>query len=99
LSPDIETVMPVLKEAFEKEEKIDLFARMKNFGRFNPAIFTDPSLFSTKLSAINHVRRYAVVGAPGWLKNVAGMIGSMLPLAMGFFDADQEKEAWEWLKS
>ncbi|MBE9203528.1 STAS/SEC14 domain-containing protein [Synechocystis salina LEGE 06099] len=96
---DIETVMPVLKEAFGKEDKIDLFARMKNFGGFDPVILNDPSLFAAKFSAIGHVRRYAVVGAPGWMKNLAGMVSSIFPIAMTFFDADQEEEAWAWLKS
>lgn len=96
---DVEKVMPVLQKAFGKEEKIDLFARIKNFDGFDPAIFTDPTLFSIKFSAIGHVRRYAVVGAPGWMKKVAGMVGSMLPIAMRFFNADQEEEAWAWLKS
>lgn len=96
---DLERVMPALKTAFEKDEKIDVLARIKNFGGVDPAVFTEPSLFSIKLAAINHVRRYAVVGAPGWIRNVVGMVGSMLPIAIRFFNADQEEEAWAWLKS
>jgi len=96
---DVEAVVPLLEAAFERNETIDLFARIKNFAGFDPVILTDSSLLSVKLSAITHVRRYAVVGAPAWMKQMFGVVGSLLPIAIRFYDEEAEGEAWAWLKS
>jgi hypothetical protein len=52
-----------------------------------------------KLSSLSHIRRYAVVGGPGWMKNMAEMVLSALPIDVRFFDSDDEDAAWVWLKS
>lgn len=33
------------------------------------------------------------------MKQVVGVVGSMLPIAIRFYDEDAEGEAWAWLKS
>lgn len=96
---DVERVIQPLQHAFESEQQIDLLGRMKNYGGFDPSILISPSVISMKLSSLSHVRRYAVVGAPAWIKNVAGTIASALPIDIRFFDSEDEPEAWAWLKS
>lgn len=96
---DVHKIVEPLEKAFKSNNKIDLFVRMRNYAGFDPTILTESSFMSMKLSAINHIRRYAVVGAKDWMKNAAGFFASMLPIEMKFFDASQEKEAWAWLKS
>ena len=96
---DVERVVQPLQQAFEKDEKIDLLVRMKNYAGFDPSILAQRSVLSVKLSAISHIRRYAIVGAKDWMKNVVGMFASMLPFEIQFFDPAQEDEAWAWVKS
>lgn len=96
---DVERLVGPLQRAFEQDGKIDLLARMKNYAGFDPSIVTDSSLLSMKLSAISRVRRYAVVGAPGWMMKIAGMFVSVLPIEVRFFKGEQEDAAWAWLKS
>ncbi len=96
---DAHKIVDPLEKAFKSNDKIDLFVRMKNYAGFDPSILTEKSFMSMKLTAISHIRRYAVVGAKDWMKNAAGFFASMLPIEMKFFDASQEKEAWAWLKS
>ena len=52
-----------------------------------------------KLSSLSHVRRYAVVGGPGWMKNMVATVASALPIDVRVFDSDDEDAAWVWLKS
>lgn len=100
ISPgDIETVMPVLNRMFAQHERIDLFARIKRFGGLTPSILSNASFLSAKFKAIGHVRRYAIVGGPGWMGPITEMVGSMLPINMRHFSADQEADAWGWLKA
>ena len=96
---DVERVVQPLQKAFEKDGKIDLLVRMKNYAGFDPSILAQRSVISVKLSAISHIRRYAIVGAKDWMKNVVGMFASMLPIEIQFFDLAQEDEAWAWVKS
>lgn len=96
---DMERVIEPLQHAYESDQKIDLFVRWTNYRGVHPSIFVNPSFISMKLSSISHIRRYAVVGAPVWIKNLAGTIGSALPIDMRLFDSDEEDEAWTWLRS
>jgi len=96
---DMEQVVELLQRAYESEQKIDLIVVWKGGYRFDPSILTEKSVISMKLSSLSHIRRYAVVGGPNWMKTVAGTIASALPIDMHFFDSDDEAEAWAWLKS
>ena len=96
---DAAAVTQVLTEAFEKHGKVDLFVRMKAFSGFDPAILVQRSLISMKLAALEHIRRYAVVGAKDWMENVIGVFQPMTSVDIRTFDADQEDEAWAWLRS
>ncbi len=96
---DVDTVTRILMDAFEKQGKVDLFVRMKAFSGFDPAILAQRSLISMKLAALEHVRRYAVVGAKDWMENMIGVFQPMTSVDIRTFDADQEDDAWAWLKS
>lgn len=96
---DMEQVVEPLQRAYESEQKIDLIVVWKGYHGFDPSILVDRSVISMKLSSLSHIRRYAVVGGPGWMKNMAEMVLSALPIDIRFFDSDDEDAAWVWLKS
>jgi len=96
---DMDRVVEPLQHAFESDQKIDLIVVWKGGIRFDPSIITDASVISMKLSSVSHIRRYAVVGGPGWMKNVVGTVASALPIDIRVFGSDDEGDAWEWLKS
>lgn len=96
---DMERVVEPLQRAYESEKKIDLIVVWKGYRGFDPSLLADKSVISMKLSSMSHIRRYAVVGGPGWMKNVGGTVASALPIDIRFFDCDDEDEAWAWLKS
>ncbi len=79
-------------------EKVRLLNRMKHFGGIDPEVFMQGGLISMKLSAMNKVERYAIVGAPGWMSKIIGTMNSVFgDIDMQTFPADREDEAWAWL--
>ena len=96
---DMERIVEPLQRAYEREEKIDLIVVWKNYQGFDPSMIVDKSVISMKLSSMSHIRRYAVVGGPGWMKNVAETVASVLPVDVRVFGSDDEDDAWAWLKS
>lgn len=56
-----------------------------------------PALGRMKLYAVGHVRRYAVVGGPGWLAAAAGLLDPLLPVRVRHFEAGEDAAAWAWL--
>jgi len=96
---DAEQVIGPLQAAFDGDRQVDVFARVTGYRGFDPSMFVTTDILSVKLSAIGHIRRYAIVGAPKWMRNVGGMMLSALPMNVRFFDSDDEDDAWTWLKS
>ncbi len=94
--------MPGIIREFEtvlaKHEKVRLLNRMKHFGGIDPAVFMQSELVPMKLAALKKVERYAIVGAPGWMRKLMEMLRPVLPdIDMRTFPADREAEAWTWL--
>ncbi len=96
---DVERVIAPLQEAFSGDQRVDLFARVTGYRGFDPSMFITTDILSVKLSAIGHIRRYAIVGAPKWMKSVGSLLLSAMPMDARFFDCDDEDAAWAWLKS
>lgn len=97
-SGDLEPLVGTMEAAFERKNKIDLLLRISQYRGFDPAILLQKNLWSMKTEALTHVRRYAIVGAKDWMKNLAGAALGMLQIEVRFFDADEEEAAWVWLK-
>lgn len=86
-------------EAFlERHQKVRLLNRMKHFGGIDPAVFMQGGLVSMKLAAMQKVERYAIVGAPVWMRKIIEALNpAFADIDMRTFPADQEAEAWAWL--
>lgn len=94
---DVGKVLTPLASHLKDDGKINLFVRFRNFGGFDPAILMDGSVMGSKLGAIGHVGRYAIVGAPSWVKAMVGTVGAMMPFEIRLFDAADEAEARSWV--
>lgn len=94
--------MPEVIKTFEtflgRHEKVRLLNRIKHFGGIDPAVFMQSGLVSMKLTAMQKVERYAIVGAPGWMRKIIETVNpAFSDMDMRTFPADQENEAWAWL--
>lgn len=94
---DLQKVMEPLEPILQGDRKINLLAKFTNYGGFDPAILADASFMGAKLGAISHLDRYAIVGAPSWMKAVASGMAPMMPFEMRLFDAADEAEARAWV--
>lgn len=94
--------MPEVIQKFQtflrRHEKVRLLNRIKHFGGIDPAVFMQSGLVSMKLAAMQKVERYAIVGAPGWMRKVIETVNpAFADIEMRTFPEDQESEAWAWL--
>lgn len=94
--------MPELIKTFrtflERHEKVRMMNRIKHFGGIDPAVFMQSGLVSMKLAAMQKVERYAIVGAPGWMRQIIETVNpAFADMDMRTFPEDQENEAWAWL--
>lgn len=96
---DVEKVLAPMKAHMTGDDKVDLLVRFKDWEGFDPAIIANRSLLGTKMAAIAHLRRYAVVGAPGWMKAMVGGVSALMPFEMKMFDLDEDDAAWTWVRA
>ena len=91
-SEEIPRVIQQLEDYLTEHHEVRFFNRMKHFG---PSIFMQTSLVSMQLSAMQKVERYAIVGAPGWMRKVIDVMSPAFPdIDMRTFPADREVDAW-----
>lgn len=99
-SEEMPGVIRKLEDFFAGQSKVRLLNRMTHFGGFDPSILMQSGLFSMKLSAMEKVERYAIVGAPGWMRKIIDSMNPFFPdIDMRTFPADREKDAWAWLEA
>jgi hypothetical protein len=98
-SDDVDKVLAPLEAHMKGDEKINLLVRFKDFDGFDPAILMNGSLIGTKMNAISHLGRYAVVGAPKWVTTMVGSVSAMMPFEMRMFDATEDAAAWIWVRA
>ena len=94
---DIDLAVKTMNEAYGKAEKIRVLGRFTNFKGFDLLAVARQDLLSMKSQALRKVERYAVVGAPTWLRNFLELINPMFNTEIRVFDVDKETDAWEWL--
>jgi hypothetical protein len=95
---DVEEVFAAFEKATSGGREIDLMAVVKDWDGFQLSI-VNRDLMGSKFAAIGKVRRYAVVGAPGWMEMAAHAMEPMLPIDIRTFDLAARDEAREWLDS
>lgn len=94
---DILETVRELKTIFERSENANILARMKNFGGFELGALLNDDLYRVKFQALSKVEKYAVVGAPAWMRNFLELIDPAFKMKVRVFDIEQENEAWEWV--
>ena len=96
---DVDKVLVPLNAHMKGDEKINLLVRFKDYDGFDPAILTKGPLMVTKMNAISHLGRYAVVGAPKWMATMAGIVDAVMPFEMRMFDVSEDDAAWTWVRA
>lgn len=96
---DVDPMVQALRTALERGGRIDMLVNVTDYEGFDPAVLATPGLAAMKLEAIRSVRRYAIVGAKGWMRWLAGFVATALPVEIRHFEAGGETDALHWLRS
>lgn len=75
-----------------------LMAKFTKFQGFEMALLGNREMIKAKRQAMDHLDRYAMVGAPDWVENIAETLSGLFKFELRTFDLDEEAEAMDWLK-
>lgn len=93
-----EDAVSQLKATLDASNASRMMARVKNWQGFDLSALGSTSIAKSKAQFIKRLDRYAIVGGPDWLENVAETFGSLIDTEVKTFDLDEEEEALAWLK-
>jgi hypothetical protein len=96
-SNDLENAYGLLEGAYAMHDKVDLLVRIKDYDGFDWGAVFDESTIRGKAQALRHIRNYAVVGGPGWMRAVLAVFGPLTSIRTRHFDIAEESKAWEWI--
>lgn len=94
---EVKAFTAILTEAYENFAMIDLLIRIDSYEGFEFSTLFDRHTWSMKGASFSKIRRYALVGAPSFIRNSFGLFATFLPFETKMFDAEDEDEAWAWI--
>lgn len=94
---DIKNAVDVIKPYLERDGKINVFARLKNFNGFDLTALFDDDLVKLKYKSLSKVEKYAVVGAKPWMRNFLELLSPLFSTKIRVFESSEEAAAWEWV--
>jgi hypothetical protein len=96
-APDIEAMAGIISRAFDTLGEIDIIIVIREWQGIDLGAALDQQALSVQARANSHVRRYAVVGAPGWAEAMIGLFAPLTPVEEKTFDLAEEAKAWAWI--
>jgi hypothetical protein len=94
---DIKTAVDQVKPYLEREGKINVLGRLKNFHGFDLMALLDDELVKVKYKSLSKVDKYAIVGAKPWMRNFLELLAPMFSTQIRIFELSEEAAAWEWV--
>lgn len=83
--------------AFELHDRIDLMLIMTNFDGAEAAAVLNGEAASVSLKSLRHLRKYGVVGAPGWARAMIETMKWLTPVEEKTFELHEAAAAWQWI--
>lgn len=95
---DIRAVYEELNEAYDTHGEVDLLVKLSHFDGFDwSAAFSDLT-YTVKTRSLSHIRRYAIVGGPKWIRAMVGVFNPLVHPEMNTFELGEESAAWDWVE-
>lgn len=94
---DIEWMSEIVDKAFDAYDEIDMLLIMTNYEGTDLGTKFSGEAVAVQVRSLGHVRRYAVVGAPGWASAMIELSGKVSPVETKTFDLEDERTAWAWV--
>jgi hypothetical protein len=96
---DIERMADQLTTAFELQDTVDILIIITNWEGIELGAVFDSKSISAQAQANSHVRKYAVVGAPGWAKVMINLFSPLTPVEEKTFELEDVDEARLWVNA
>lgn len=97
-SDAIAPVMAEMNKFLERHDKVRMLGRINHFGGVDPTVFMQSGLLSMKLATVHKVERYAIVGAPEWMRKAIKALDPLFKdMEMRTFPKERESDAWAWI--
>ncbi len=97
IDADVKETAAELHGLFERKEKANVIALIRDFGGFELSALLRDDLVRVKIQSLSKVERYAVVGAPTWMRNLLELLDPALKMKIRVFEPEQEQDAWDWV--
>lgn len=94
---DMENMYGLLEGAYELHERIDVIVLIHDYEGLDWGAAWKEQTIRGKGRALKHIRKYAVVGGPGWIKPVIALSKPFLSMKMRHFEPEEAEAAWEWI--
>lgn len=94
---DMEWMAERVDGAFDTQEKIDLLLIMTNYDGAELGAVFDGEAAGVMMRSLKHVRRYGVVGAPGWARAMIELFKWTTPVEEKTFSLEELAEARRWI--
>lgn len=94
---DIEWMSGIVDRAFDAHKEVDMLIVMTNYGGSTLGAMFDGNAAAVQARSLRHIRRYAVVGAPGWAEAMIELSGKVSPVETKTFELAEEQDAWRWV--
>ncbi|MBX3243072.1 MAG: STAS/SEC14 domain-containing protein [Acidobacteria bacterium] len=94
---DTKEVVAKFAPYMEREGKINVLGRFKNFNGFDLMSLFDDDLLKLKYRSASKVERYALIGVKPWMRNFLELIDPLISANIRLFDQTEEPAAWEWV--
>lgn len=94
---DIENMIGLLEGAYALHDKIDVLLVINVYDGFEWSALLREDTYLGKAHALKHIRKYAFVGGPNWMKAGVAMTTPFLPIEVKQFARNEVDKAWAWL--
>ena len=88
----------MIRARFAATDCSRLMLVIRNWHGFDIDTLLSTQVFAGKLELMKQLERYAIVGGPSWIGNLAGVMNTLVKPDLKAFPLDQQDEAVAWLE-
>ncbi len=94
---DVENMYGLLEGAYTLHERIDVIVIIHDYDGIDWNAAWKEKTILGKTRGLKHIRKYAVIGGPGWLKGALALFKPFVSVDMQYFDLENVEAAWQWI--
>lgn len=96
-SKDVRAAVEAFKPYLERESKVNVLGKLNGFSGFDLLALFEDDYIKLNFKSMSKVDKYALIGAPGWMRNFLELVAPLTSITIRAFDPSEEDAAWEWV--